>query len=154
MSSSLPPPPPPLPPPPLPPPPLPPPPLPPPTPPSGSAPRSEGQGGHRLPSEDDIQRILSSTPKGLEHPSPFRSFSISAMIGYIAGSAMVLTGLMAQPDAAERRPSNDGGAAAVGLAEVSDQRTARAVNLAGGIGLILLASICRHTKRLSSRPEA
>lgn len=134
--------------------PLPPPPLPPPTPPSSTAPRSEGQEGRRLPSEDEIQRILASTPKSLDPPSPFRGFSLSAMIGYVAGSAMVLTGLLGQPEAAERRPSNDSAPSPVGLAEMNDQRTARAVNLAGGFGLILLASICRHTKRLGSRPEA
>ena len=89
----------------------------------------------RLPTEDEIQRILSSQPKGLEPQTPFRNFSITALIGYVAGAAMVFTGLSSQ-------------------GKTADQHSAQAVNVAGGFAVICLASICRHTKRLSSTKES
>ncbi len=87
-----------------------------------------------MPTEAEIQRILSSQPKGLEPRSPFRGFSITAIVGYLAGTAMVFTGI-----------SNQGKSA--------DQPSAQAIQLAGGFTVICLASICRHTKRLSSREQ-
>ncbi len=89
----------------------------------------------RLPTDDEIQRILSSQPKGLEPQTPFHNFSITALIGYVAGAAMVFTGLSSQ-------------------GKTADQHSAQAVNVAGGFAVICLASICRHTKRLSSKKES
>ena len=114
------------------------PPPPPPPPPSLKAAPTEaapaGADVRRQPTEEEIQRILSSQPKDLEPPSPFRDFSITAIIGYFAGAAMVLTGLSSQ-------------------GKTTDQHVAQAVNVAGGFTVICLASICRHTKRLSSRRD-
>jgi len=93
-----------------------------------------GADVRRQPTDEEIQRILNSQPKGLEPQSPFRDFSITAIIGYVAGAAMVFTGLSSQGKA-------------------TDQHVAQAVNLAGGFSVICLASICRHTKRLSSRRD-
>ena len=87
-----------------------------------------------MPTEAEIQRILSSQPKGLEPPSPFRGFSLTAIVGYLAGAAMVFTGISSQGKSA-------------------DQPSAQAIQLAGGFTVICLASICRHTKRLSSREQ-
>jgi len=92
-------------------------------------------GARRLPTDDEIQRILSSQPKGLEPQSPFREFSITALIGYIAGAALVFTGLSSQ-------------------GKTADQHSAQAVNVAGGFAVICLASICRHTKRMSSKKDS
>jgi len=91
--------------------------------------------GRRLPTDEEIQRILSSQPKGLERQAPFRDFSITALIGTIAGAAMVFTGLSSQ-------------------SKVADQHSAQAVNVAGGFAVICLASICRHTKRMSSKKNS
>jgi hypothetical protein len=88
-----------------------------------------------LPTDEEIQRILSSQPKGLERQAPFRDFSITALIGTIAGAAMVFTGLSSQ-------------------SKVADQHSAQAVNVAGGFAVICLASICRHTKRMSSKKNS
>ena len=87
-----------------------------------------------MPTEAEIQRILSSQPKGLEPPSPFRGFSLTAIVGYLAGTAMVVAGISSQGKRA-------------------DQASAQAIQVAGGFTVICLASICRHTKRLSSREE-
>ena len=93
-----------------------------------------GADVRRQPTDEEIQRILSSRPKGLEPHAPFRDFSLTAIIGYVAGAAMVFTGLSSQGKSA-------------------DQHVAQAVNVAGGFTVICLASICRHTKRLSSRRD-
>ncbi len=111
------------------------PPPPPPPPPSLTAElEPAGTEARRPPTDEEIQRILSSQPKGLEPYSPFQDFSITAIIGYVAGAAMVLTGLSSQ-------------------GKTADQHTAQAVNVAGGFTVICLASICRHTKRLSSKRD-
>ncbi len=89
----------------------------------------------RLPTEAEIQRILNSQPKGLEPPSPFRGFSLTAIMGYVAGTAMVFSGI-----------SNQG--------KTADQHITQAVNLAGGFTVICLASICRHSKRLSQKQDS
>jgi len=103
---------------------------------AGAGPTAAAAAGERrVPTDDEIQRILSSQPKSLEPQSPFRGFSITAVIGYVAGAAMVVTGLSSQGKSA-------------------DQHSAQAINVAGGFCLICLASICRHTKRLSSRQDA
>ena len=103
---------------------------------AGAGPTAAAAAGERrVPTDDEIQRILSSQPKSLEPQSPFRGFSITAVIGYVAGAAMVVTGLSSQSKSA-------------------DQHSAQAINVAGGFCLICLASICRHTKRLSSRQDS
>jgi hypothetical protein len=113
------------------------PPPPPPRPPSfteGKIGATADQQTRRIPTDEDIQRILKSEPKGLENTSPFRSLSITAIIGYVAGSTMVIAGLSSQ-------------------GKGPDQPIAQAVNVAGGFTVICLASICRHTKRLSRKAD-
>ena len=55
-----------------------------------------------MPTEAEIQRILSSQPKGLEPPSPFRGFSLTAIVGYLAGTAMVVAGISSQGKSADQ----------------------------------------------------
>ena len=113
------------------------PPPPPPRPPSfteGEIGATANAQARRIPTDEEIQRILKSEPKGLENTSPLRGLSITAIVGYVAGSAMVFTGLSSQ-------------------GKGPDPNIAQAVNVAGGFTVICLASICRHTKRLSRKTD-